>query len=170
MKFALPIALFCAAILAISTPAQAAVEVAFIEPENYTDGSVRGGLFTSGGFGTANVIRAHLMTLGDKTLSPREGLRIEILDIDLAGQYEWWKFPFDARVMRTSSMPAIEVRYIYYVNGKRVEEGEERITDMNYLQRARAAGANERLYYEKKMLDRWFRARFANREAAKADQ
>jgi len=72
------------------------------------------------------------------------------LDVDLVGRYEWWKFPFDTRVLQSSSAPTIEVRYIYYADGKKIEEGKERIADMNYLHDARAAGPGEFLYYEKK--------------------
>jgi hypothetical protein len=165
VKSALGIVSFCVAILGISAPTHAIVEVAFIEPGDYTDGAVRGGLFGSGGLGTVNAVRQHLAMLGDNNLSPREALRIEVLDIDLAGRYEWWRFPFDARIMRSSSVPAIEVRYIYYVDGKIVDEGEERITDMNYLQGTRTGKPGGPLKYEKRMLDRWFRDRFVNRRS-----
>lgn len=56
MQSILCIVLFCIAILVVSAPAQAIIEMMFIEPGNYTHGSVRGGLFSSGGLGIVNVI------------------------------------------------------------------------------------------------------------------
>ncbi len=148
-------------------PAQAAIEVTFIKPGDYSDSAVRGGPFGSGSFGVVNAIREHLMELGNQNLTLKEGLRIEVLDIDLAGRYEWWRFPFDKRVMRESSSPVIEVRYFYYVSGKKVDEGEERITDVNYLKNTGKGEDGEILKYEKRMLDRWFRDRFVNHKSAK---
>lgn len=160
MKSVLGIVSLCVAILGIPAQANAIVEIAFIEPGDFTDGEVRGGLFGSGGLGAVTAIRQHLVKLGDNNLSPREALRIEVLDVDLAGRYEWWRFPFDARIMRDSSVPAIEVRFTYYVDGKIVDEGEERITDLNYLQDVRVGKRGGLLKYEKIMLDRWFHDRF----------
>jgi hypothetical protein len=73
-----------------------------------------------------------------------------VLDVDLVGLYPWWKFPFDTRVLRSSSAPTIEVRCIYSANRKKIEESKERIADMNYLHDARTARPGEFLYYEKK--------------------
>jgi hypothetical protein len=61
--------------------------------------------------GVINAIRQHFIGLGNKHLSLSEDLRIEVLDIDLGGQYEWWRFPFDARIMRDVTAPTIKVRY-----------------------------------------------------------
>ncbi len=154
-------------ILTASAPAHAVIEVAFIKPGDYSDSSVRGGPFGSGSLGVVSAVRDYLIELGDKNLSPNEGLRIEVLDIDLAGRYEWWRFPFDKRVMREGSSPALEVRYFYYVDGKKVDEREERITDAHYLQNASTNDSGDPLKYEKKMLDRWFRDRFVNHRSAK---
>ena len=56
MKSILCLVLFCIAILVVSAPAQAIIEMMLIEPGNYTHGSVRGGLFGSGGLGIVNII------------------------------------------------------------------------------------------------------------------
>ena len=58
-----------------------------------------------------SAIRQHLIGPGNKHLSLSEDLRIEVLDIDLAGQYEWWRFAFDACIMRDVTAPTIKVRY-----------------------------------------------------------
>ena len=155
------------AFLVASAPVQAAIEVAFIDPGDYTDASIRNGPFSSTGFGTISGLRAHIMRLGNQYLSPKENLRIEVLDVDLAGRYEWWRFPFDARIMSDSTWPAIKVRYVYIVNGKKVDEGEEHITDQNYLLRAGAGASGDSLKYEKAMLDRWFRTHFGDQAATK---
>ena len=166
MKSVLRSFLFSLSALVILVPAYAVVEVVFIKPGSYTDASVRNGQFNSTNLGIISAVRGHLMNLGDKYLSPREGPQTEVLDIDLAGRYEWWRFPFDARIMRDITSPAMEVRYIYYVNGIKVDESEERITDMNYLLSAGKGGSSDSLKYEKKMLDPWFRERFVNHESA----
>ncbi len=166
MRRLLPKCLFILYILVLAAPAHAVIEVAFIKPAGYSDAAVKGGPFGSGSLGVVNAIRNHLMDLGNNNLSPSEGLRIEVLDIDLAGRYEWWRFPFDKRVMRKGSVPSIDVRYIYYVDGKKVDEREEQITDTEYLQSAAADNSGDALRFEKAMLDRWFRDRFINHESA----
>jgi hypothetical protein len=47
-----------------------------------------------------------------------------------------------------------------------VANGDETISDINYLMRASIAYSSDSLRYEKAMLDEWFRTRFVDRQPA----
>ena len=38
-------------------------------------------------------------------------MKIEVLDIDLAGELEWWHGPYDIRYLRSYTWPRIKLRY-----------------------------------------------------------
>jgi len=141
--------------------AAADVRVSFADPERYTDASIRGDHRIGPDAPALQVIRGHLRRLGERYLRPDDVLSIEILDIDLAGRYEPWRFPGqDLRYMREVTWPTIKVRYTLLRQGSAALDGEEVVTDQNYLMRAGARHSGTPLFYEKAMLDDWFRDRF----------
>jgi hypothetical protein len=133
----------------------AAVTVTFVEPEKYVDtGWVR-----TDSASVLKGIEAHLVALG-KGLPPGHKLAIEVLDIDLAGEERMRRGTQDIRVQRGGAdWPSMRLRYTLERDGQK-ETREETIADMNYLHRRRDF-SNDALAYEKRMLDDWFRARFA---------
>jgi hypothetical protein len=143
------------AALALSAGSAAAgVTVTFTEPEKYTD-------MPFDAHDKQNVmadLRRHFDMLG-ATLPAGEDLKIEILDIDLAGRIEpIARASRDLRIMRGSAdWPAITLRYRLESQGKVLKSGQERIADMTYLQGVNHYNAGEHLRYEKQMLDRWFK-------------
>jgi hypothetical protein len=152
----LPVLAFTAA------SAQAAVVVSFVEPERYTDAGDR----TWDREDTVRKLDEYFHRLGDRYLASGQTLRLEVLDVDLAG---WAEFGGrGAHRFRTvtgrSDFPAIRVRYTLESPGGRGETREETIEDTSYLTRNlnKRAAASEPLYYEKRMLDDWFRERFAS--------
>lgn len=133
--------------------AQAAVTVSFTQPDRYAD------------IGRTRVerpdvlkeIEGYLKHLG-ATHAPARNVRIEVLDIDLAGD-ERFRAGRDIRVLRGGAdWPRIHLRYTLEEGGRAVESREETVADMNYLMRSIPRG--EPLAYEKRMLEEWFRARF----------
>jgi hypothetical protein len=110
------------------------VTVRFVEPERYVDSSH----FGRDRERNLRVLQGHLEQLGARCLADGETLAIEVLDVDLAGRNEWWhRAGHDLRVMRTITWPRLDVGYVWRdATGTVLQEGRERVTDMNYLQRS----------------------------------
>ena len=66
----------------VTFPAGAGVTVSFVEPATYTDT----GQFGREADSALREIEAHLKYLGERYLPPDRILKIEVLDIDLAGR------------------------------------------------------------------------------------
>lgn len=151
--------------------AQASVEVTFIAPGRYTDAEIRRASSDPSGLKpTLTGIENHLKTLGSRYLPADQVLKIEILDIDLAGRYEPGRpFAYDVRVMRETEWPRIKLRYtLENKAGAVLSQGEETIRDQNYLHHVSTYRAPDDLRYEKAMLDDWFQTRLALRPGAQA--
>ncbi|MDM0074691.1 DUF3016 domain-containing protein [Variovorax sp. J2P1-59] len=147
----------CAAVQA------ADLSVVFVQPENFRDAVY------SHPYGSererAAVLRdieRHLRELADRGLPPGDSLRIEVLDIDLAGWFE----PFrtrsygDVRILRDITWPRIKLRYTLTRGDQVVASAEEQVSDLNYLMTVNRYSVSDRLRYEKAMLDNWFDRRF----------
>lgn len=149
-------------LLAAAPPARAAVDVTFTEPARYSDARLHG-IYRPGADETVlKQLRAHLETLGRRYLRDGQVLKVEVLDIDLAGRYEPWRASaYDVRFLRDITWPRIKLRYVLQGGGAAVAQGEETVADLDYLSRAEVRLSSDRLGYEKRMLDDWFRTRFA---------
>ena len=147
-------ATLAAACVTAAAGAIAGVTVIFTEPEKYTDMPFD---FHDKRRVTEDLKR-HFDKLGE-SLPAGHDLKIEILDIDLAGRIEpTARAPLDLRIMRGGAdWPAITLRYALEFQGKVLKGGEERIVDMNYLLGTNHYNSGESLRYEKQMLDRWFK-------------
>lgn len=140
--------------------AQAAtVEVRFIDPGNYADA----GRDVRSREEVQAALSRYLQTLGAQ-LPGHQLLRIDVLDIDLAGELE----PFhrawpELRVMRgRTDWPRITLRYTLLEGGQVIVSAQERVSDMAYLMPSRLSSreGGDAYGYEKVMLARWFQARF----------
>ena len=157
---ALALALAACTLAAGNGSAAATVSVTFEHPERYTDA----GLYRERGEKAREPalhgIRAHLERLGARHLRPGQSLRIEVLDIDLAGRYEPWRVTTrDVRVLRDITWPRIALRYTLEQDGQPLASAEETLRDMNYLMRNHPGRSSDSLHFEKAMLDDWFRRR-----------
>jgi hypothetical protein len=122
-------------------------------PDGYDRSSALGGL------------ESHLQDLGQRYLPPQQTLRIEVLDVDLAGQLEMTNRGYQVRVLRdTGDGPAIRLRYTLEAGGKVLDSGEETLSDRAYVRLRRSINTDgAALYYEKRLLDEWFKSRFVQR-------
>ena len=140
--------------------AHAEVTVTFDKPQKYRDVGQRGTLANADD--NMQELAAHLKRLGDEYLPKGQTLRIDVLDIDLAGD-ERMGARTSGREIRTltgrADWPSIGLRYVLEANGKVIDRREETVEDMNYLRRPLIS--SEKLGYEKRMLEQWFRERFA---------
>lgn len=102
----------------------------------------------------------YIVKLASK-LPANQQLTVEVLDIDLAGQVDpHIRGRDDLRVLRGGAdWPQMRLRYSLEQDGKVLKSGEERLADMNYLNRAGYLGSETSLRYEKQMLESWFRTK-----------
>lgn len=150
----------------VSSPAIAAVEVEFHEPDRYTDAYLDRASGKGARQATLIGLRAHLERLGEQHLRRGQTLAIEVLDVDLAGRFEPLRGrAFDTRILREVTWPRIVLRYKLRDGGRVVREGEETVVDLRYLQRGSTQVLSDPLKFEKAMLDDWFPMRFAAERA-----
>ena len=98
-------------------------------------------------------------------LPPGERLDVEILDIERAGEYEYFFGPAtDIRVMRDIYPPRMRLHVRRTgADGTVIEDGERRISDLAYLTGPQPLSNTDPLRYEKRMIERWVRRELAAR-------
>lgn len=161
------LALTSACLAAAAWPVYAAgtVEVTLVAPASYIDA----GNDPADAEANRNTLAAYLRELGQRYLKPEEVLKIEILDLDIAGTLR--PAPRvgsgQVRIARGGAdWPRIKMRYTLLADGKTVQSGEETVADMNYLRRAPGYRGDDPLGHEKRMLADWFKARFVEHKPA----
>jgi hypothetical protein len=88
-------------------------------------------------------------------------LKVEVLDVDLAGTLRQSPRGASVRVLRAGAdWPRIHLRYTLESGGKAAASGDEWVADMDYARGVSGFRDSLPLYYEKRMLDAWFKARF----------
>ena len=139
--------------LAAALPAAAAVTVSFPSP-TYSDIGPPGFEADS----VKNDLARHMQELGAKYLAPNEDLWLEVIDVDLAGERTYGRY--DLRVARgNADFPRMTLRY--KLSGARSASGQDDIGDSSYMWFPSRTRQPERLEFEKKMLEDWFKQRFA---------
>lgn len=137
--------------------------VGFVNPDAFRDATPSRPF---GGEREREAVRAdiehHLQQLASRHLPADQQLRVDVLDLDLAGDFEPWRTRGqDLRIVRDIAWPRMTVRYTLQRGDQVIDtRTEERIADMGFLSGPNRYGTNDRLRYEKAMLDRWFEARF----------
>jgi len=106
---------------------------------------------------TLKDLTEHFTRLGN-SLPPGQDLRIEVLDVDLAGRaIPSVRMGRDIRVMRgQADWPRIQLRFSLEQNGQVLKSGEAQLSAMNYLDQHTRYFDSEPLRYEKQMIDDWF--------------
>ena len=141
--------------LACITAQAGTVAVRFVEPEKFMDAG-RGIDLAN----TQHVLAEHFNQLAIKGLPASQSLEIDVLDIDLAGELRPWRNVWpEARVMRgAADWPRMTVRFTLREGDRVVAQGEDHLSDMNYLQGSRpnTLRMSEPLPYEKRMVTNWF--------------
>jgi hypothetical protein len=150
-------ALMCAGLWLLSAaPSWAKVTVTFTKPDQYSD------------MPWSSIDREHvlkelqefLVQLGSKLPADRD-LKLDIVDIDLAGRVDPGRRFNDIRIMRgRADWPRMDVRYSLESNGKVLEQGEDHLSDMSYLMSINTYPNGDSLRYEKHMINDWFAKKF----------
>ncbi len=155
-----PIRFIAAVALAAAAPAFAgSVDVSFTDADHYLDAGNSPVQQQS----YLNTLSGYLQSLGRRYLPPGQTLKLEVLDVDLAGYSRPTSRGQDLRILRNGAdWPRILVRYTLQEQGRVLSQGEEAITDMDYLHHITDRRTDTSLGHEKRMLDEWFRVRFAH--------
>jgi len=137
------------------TAAQAAgvVDVSFVNPQQFADAG-RGSVEIEH---NTKILAEHLQGLA-KRLPDGQTLKVEVLDVDLAGEVKpFFRHRDDVRVLKgTADWPRITLRYTLAAGGRTLASGEERVADLNYMQDLHGYRSQQALAHERRMLDRWF--------------
>jgi len=100
----------------LTSVADAAVRVSFIQPEKYHDEDFRS---SSRRDGITAEFRKYFEKLGARYLKGNQMLSIDVLDIDLAGQYEPWRPQWShVRIFRDTTPPRVRLRYTLSQRGQ----------------------------------------------------
>ena len=154
---ALVAAALCAA------PGFAEVLVSFTDPHRFTDAG-RGARQEGE---VQREIVLILQRLGQRHLSPEQKLKVEILDVDLAGNDRVLRGNEEVRVLRGGAdWPSIRLRYVLESAAGKTEAGEDRLDDKSYLLQGSRGRSSEALPHEKRLLERWFMERIVERKPA----
>ena len=152
-------AFFTLATASVAVAAQAAgsVQISFIKPENFADVRDR----TYSREQNLKALEQVLTSVATPYVADGQTLKIEVLDVDLAGEVRPGARAWDVRVLRgRADWPRITMRWSLEGAGAAPRSGEAVVQDMSYLQRIPPATADTALVYERRMLDEWFRAQF----------
>lgn len=148
------------ALLVAGVPAAAQpVSVRYLTPERFTDAENR--------LGSGQSLRVTLSEMTrifedlGRRLPPGDSLAVNVLDIDLAG-YErpGVGLPQSVRVVQDFTPPRIRLAYSLRRKGRVVAQGEDTVTDINFMQAANPRFSAGGLYYERAVLRDWFARRF----------
>ena len=110
-------------------------------------------------------LAAYLQSLGRQVLPADQTLKVEVVELDLAG-FTRPTHRGDLRIVRGGAdWPSITLRYTLQRDGPVLRQGEETVSDMNYTRRIHDPFSDQPLGAEKRMLNEWFRARFGPGQA-----
>lgn len=145
------------ALLATAAQAAGSVQVTFVKPENFAD--VRDSFMSTERH--LATLKRHFEAAAAPYVADGQTLKIEVLDVDLAGEPRHGARADNTRVLRgRADWPRIQLRYALEAPGQAARAGEARVQDMAYLERFAGAPADTSLRYERRMLDEWFKAEF----------
>lgn len=153
------------ALLAIAGlwPAAASAELRlnFVAPEHYWDASLHGGYGARRYERAVKELDKIFQALAARYLRPGDQLTLDVLDVDLAGEYEPSRYSYEVRLMTDTTWPRMKLRYVLTRPDTAPVSGDELVSDRNYLTFPNFRSGSETLSYERIMLERWFKARFA---------
>lgn len=157
---------FAAVLAAGTATAAGTLTVRFVAPAQFTDAGYATPM--PGEKERAEVMRdleGHLRQLAARGLRDDEILRVEILDIDLAGSFEPWLGPSagNLRVVRDVTGPRLRLRYVLERGRSVLASREEQLSDPAFLMAPNRYAGSDRLRYEKALLDQWFEQRIVRR-------
>lgn len=145
-RFALPPLLIALCMAPPLAQASGSVEVQWIDSERYSDAG-------RNSFDRERALTqlAVLIQGMGRLLPDGQTLKLEVTDLDLAGELRPWHGQ-ELRVMRGGAdWPRMSLRYTLSAGGQTLRSGQAQLSDFNYLWRP----LTQELGYEKRMLEQW---------------
>jgi hypothetical protein len=140
----------------------ARADVAFFEPEKFTD--VRDssmGDYTRTTY--LDQIRDYLVEQSKNYVPEGYMLHVTFTDIDMAGDFEPWRGPRfdDIRIVKDIYPPRINLSFrLTDAEGNVVKEGKRELKDLAFLMKITMAFRDDPVRHEKALLDDWLRTEF----------
>jgi hypothetical protein len=145
----------------ISAAAANAVEVNFVDSDNFTDFTAK----RSASSAQANYVKELSKFIVRKTedrLPPGYRAQVVITDVDMAGEFEPWRgggFD-DVRIVKDLYPPRINLSFrVVNEQGDVVVQGDRKLRDLNFMFGVRTTNSDP-LKHEKKLLSDWIRKEF----------
>lgn len=132
----------------------ASADISYVEPDRFTDAG-RGVEAER----VRDALTRQFQALAAARLPADQSLRVEVLDIDLAGDPNPWLRPAsEIRVLKgRADWPRLHLRYTLARGEQVLSQGDTWLSDMDYLQSLPPLRHQDGLPYEQRMLDRWMR-------------
>jgi hypothetical protein len=137
-------------------------DVKFIDPDRFADA----GTSYSDRQDVLNTLANHLQRLA-AGLPAGQVLRVDVLDVDLAGYTRYGRRGNVRVIDGRADAPEIRLRYSLESNGQVIRSGDERVFDLDYMHATASWRATGPLYYEKRLLSQWFARNFGEAHAAR---
>ncbi|MEC5398551.1 DUF3016 domain-containing protein [Uliginosibacterium sp. H1] len=158
----------CAACLPLATAAaesgrDGAVQVRYEQPEGFTE-SRRSFESERQRSGWLTELARHVEKRAAVRLADGQRLEITVTDIDRAGETELWRGgaqASDLRIVRDLYPPRIDLHFVLRdAQGGVLRQGERRLRDIDFMSRPGRLRDDDRLRYEKALLDDWLDREF----------
>lgn len=146
------------ALIALTPGARAAgqVDVSFTSVDQLADAG-RGSVERER---TTKALAAHFKSLAAKLPDGRT-LAVEVTDVNLAGDLRQTRRGDEVRVLKGGAdWPTLDLRWTLTGDGRTLASGQDRLSDMGYLQHPLRVGHDGAYAYETRLIDRWFDERF----------
>lgn len=142
-----------ALVAAIGAAHAGTVDVSFVEADKFVDAGRSSWDIKE----TTDTLADHFKAYA-KRLPANQTLKVEITDVDLAGELRPTRAAQEIRVLRgRADWPRIQLRYTLSENGRVLRSGESKVDDMAYMMQPLRSHAGSALAYERRMLDDWFK-------------
>ncbi len=94
-------------------------------------------------------------------LAEGERAEIRVLDVDLAGRFEWWHHPSGVRVARDVDFPRMKLAWALFESGDEpVMQSQAWVSDPNFLRRSTQRSSGGPLAHEQRMIRAWAQDNF----------
>lgn len=140
------------------------VTVSFLRAVDYADA----GSNPWDGEANLKILATHLQKLAQHGLQSDQVLKIDVLELDLAGTVVVSRPRGSSTrlLVGGADWPKVHLRYTLEQGGRTLASGDEWISDRDYMHGLSQKPDSGSLYYEKRMLGNWFRTRFGDALAA----